>query len=78
MASDVIYRDKCDLRFTDSADVVWAKDGYLFADPLFLCPSCKNLFLEDPRMYENTDICPNCGAALSGLSKFNKEDLFNG
>lgn len=78
MANDVIYRETGDLRFTDSPDVVWAKDGYMFADPIRHCPACDAILLEDPVMYENPDRCPNCGAALSATAKFSKEDLFNG
>jgi rubredoxin len=33
--------------------------------PIRRCPSCGLVFVEDGRMYQDTTVCPRCGADLS-------------
>ena len=36
--------------------------GTIVDDPIRICRACQTIYLEDPVMYEDPDICPACGA----------------
>lgn len=33
--------------------------------PVRVCPSCAAVYVEDDRMYEDTTVCPRCGADMA-------------
>lgn len=43
--------------------------AYVADTPLRHCPACGEIFLEDPVMYEEPDICPACGASLAAVRR---------
>lgn len=37
--------------------------------PLRVCPSCTAIFVQDDRMYFDSQICPRCGSDLSAEAR---------
>jgi len=41
--------------------------------PIRRCPRCGTIYVEDSSMYEDTNICPNCGADVSAAEDYREE-----
>ncbi len=51
--------------------------GPIADDPIRICRSCGAIYLEDPVMDEDPDICPACGMSLdeNGLQESPGQDF---
>jgi hypothetical protein len=43
--------------------------GLIVDLPVRHCASCELIFIEDGRMYVDTDLCPRCGSDLSSAAR---------
>ncbi|HAJ28119.1 MAG TPA: hypothetical protein DCG53_12895 [Syntrophus sp. (in: bacteria)] len=43
--------------------------GPIVDDPIRICGACRAIFLEDPQMYLEPDLCPHCGQSIDAAAK---------
>ncbi len=41
--------------------------------PIRRCPRCGTLYIEDPAMYEDPNLCPHCGADVTSAADLREE-----